>query len=158
VFQGNTTQLDKILTTALEDQKQYAIHDPDKIEGKQLRFPVGTIAVIHQTKQYFLLAYTKMGNDLACIPTPSEDILAALFRLWDAVRRFGQHESIAMPIIASDLARSGLSRTTLLRMIILTFCTAHATKPVTSQLDIYIHPKDLEHVDFGAVRTFLHTM
>lgn len=158
VFQGGTAQLDKQLSEALADQTRFAIHDPDKQTGKQLRFPVGTTAVIHQTKRYFLLVYTKMGNDLACVPTPAEHILIALFKLWDVVRRAGQHESVAIPIIASDLARSGLSRMTLLRMIILTFYTAHATKPITSQLDIYVHPKDVEHVDFGAVRMFLRTL
>jgi len=159
VFQGNVADLDQKLDTLLASEKiLFAIHDPDKTTGKQLRFPVGTAITLNQGKRYFPIVYARMGNDLACIPTPAEDITTALYKLWDCVRRNGQNEAVSIPIIASDLARSGLSRTTLVKMIMLTFYTSHFREPVTKSLDIYVHPSDIEHVDFNAIEAFLTNM
>lgn len=158
IFGGDIANLDLQLESLLEPEKKYAIHDPDKSAGKHLRFPVGTTLTLHQGKRYFLFVYTRMGNDLACIPTPAEDITTALYKLWAAVRRNGQNEKVSIPIVASDLARSGLSRTTLMKMIMLTFYTSHVSEPVTKALDIYVHPADTEHVDFNAIKSFLKHM
>ena len=158
VFGGDSAALDARLDELLEPSSRFAIHDPDKPVGKQLRFPLGTVLPLHQGKQYFLAAYTKMGNDLACAPTPARHILATLFSLWDAVRQHGQNDPVAIPVIASDFARSGLSRTTLIKMIVLSFCTSQATSPVAKELSIYVHPSDAEHVDFNGLKLFLQTM
>lgn len=158
LFRGDAATLDGMLGELLESENKFAIHDPDKPHGKQLRFPIGTTLALHQGKQFFLLVYATMGNDLACIPTPAADITTALFKLWDCVRRCGQNDTVAVPIIGSGPARTGLSRTTLLKIIMLTFCTSHATNPVTKGLDIYVHPADIEHVDFNAIKLFLKSM
>ena len=158
LFRGDTAKLDEMLEKLLETEKRFAIHDPDKTRGKQLRFPIGTTLALDQGKQFFLLVYATMGNDLACVPTPAGDITTALFKLWDCVRRFGQNDTVAVPIIGSGPARTGLSRTTLVKMIMLTFCTSHATNPVSKGLDIYVHPSDIEHVDFNAIKLFLKNM
>jgi len=158
VFQGDTTKLDKQLDELLESENRFAIYDPEKTQGKQLRFPIGTTLALHQSKKYFPLVYATMGNDLACTPTPAADITIALFKLWDCVRSHGQNDIVAVPVIGSGPARSGLSRTTLVKMIMLTFCTSHATNPVTKGLDIYVHPTDIEHVDFNAIKLFLKNL
>lgn len=157
-FNGDVAKLDQQLDNLLANEKRLCIHDPDKTTGKQLRFPIGTVITLEYGKRYFPLVYTRMGNDLACIPTPAEDITAALYRLWACVRRSGQNEAVSIPVIASDLARSGLSRTTLIKMIMLTFYTSHFSEPVTNALDIYVHPSDIEHVDFNAIEAFLTNM
>jgi len=158
VFGGNTADLDLQLESLIEPEKKYAIHDPDKTAGNHLRFPIGTTLTLQQAKRYFLFVYTRMGNDLACVPTSAEDITTALYKLWACVRRNGQNETVSLPIIASDLARSGLSRTTLMKMIMLTFYTSHVSEPVTKALDIYVHPADTEHVNFNAIKSFLENM
>lgn len=158
VFSGDIEAFEKKLNDLLIPERKFAINDPDKSAGKQLRFPIGTVLTLPQTKRYFLLAYTIMGNDLSCTPTTAESIIVALFRLWDCVRRDGQHEPVSIPVIATDAARSGLSRTTIIKLIILTFYTAHTAKPVTKGLDIYVFPTDIEHVDFNSVESFLTNM
>ena len=142
----------------LESEKRFAIHDPEKRRGKHLRFPTGTTLALHQGKQFFLLVYATMSNDLAIVPTPAVDITTALFKLWDCVRRCGQNDIVAVPIIGSGPARTGLSRTVLVKMIMLTFFTSHATNPITKGLDIYVHPSDMEHVDFNAIKLFLKSI
>ncbi len=158
IFQGDAAKLDELLGELLESEKRFSIHDPEKLHGKQLRFPIGTTLSLKQGKQFFPLVYATMGNDLACIPTPPADITTALFKLWDCVRRYGQNDTVAVPVIGSGPARTGLSRTTLIKMIMLTFYTSHASKPVTRGLDIYVHPTDIEHVDFDAIKLFLKNM
>lgn len=155
IFHSDAVALDAQLEKLLEPEKRLAIYDPDKPRGKKLRFPVGTTVPLQQGKQFFLLVYSTMGNDLSCVPTPASDITAALFKLWDCVRRYGQNDTVSVPIFGSGPARSGLSRTTLVKMIMLTFCTSHASKPITKGLDIYVHPSDMEHIDFSAINLFL---
>lgn len=158
IYRGNVAQLDDDLSSLLKSELHLAIHDPEKKSGKKLRFPIGTTVVLDKGKRYFLLVYTHMNNDLACDPTPASDIVSALFSLWDRVRIYGQNEPLSMPIIASDLARSGISRTTLIKLIALSFFVAHTNKPVTKQLNIYVHPADIEHVDFNAIKDFINNM
>ena len=157
-FQGDVAKLDKMIDELLEPEKRFAIHDPEKRRGKHLRFPIGTTLALDQGKQFFLLVYATMGNDLAIVPTPAADITTALFKLWDCVRRCGQNDIVAVPIIGSGPARTGLSRIVLVKMIMLTFFTSHATNPITKGLDIYVHPSDMEHVDFNAIKLFLKSI
>lgn len=155
VFNGDVAELNEQLDRLLLPEQKYAISDPDKTVGKQQRFPIGTTLTLDYGKRYFFLTYTMMGNDLACIPTSAENIVLALFKLWDCTGRNAQNDSIAVPVIATDAARSGLSRTTIIKLIVLTFYAAHSTKTVAKGLDIYVHPKDIEHVDFNSVKAFL---
>lgn len=155
VFNGDAAALDECLGDLLAEELKFAIHDPDKLHGKKLRFPVGTVLTLTHGKRYFLLVYSIMGNDLACIPTTPENVTNALYSLWAKVRCNGQHDPVSIPVIASDAARSGLSRAVLIKLILLTFYTAHEANPITKALDIYVHPNDIEHVDFNAIETFI---
>lgn len=158
VFHGDANQLNNELNRLLQDHSRFAIHDPDKSIGKNLRYPIGTTVPLSMEKRYYLLVYAKMDNDLACKPTSAEDIMTALYELWKSVRRTGQAEPLSMPIIASDLARSGLSRTIIIKMIILTYYTVHVGDPITNELNIFVHPEDIELVDFDAIKSFLKSI
>jgi hypothetical protein len=132
--------------------------DEHKPKGKKDRYPIGTVAVVEaRGNRYFLVAYTRMRNDMR-VDSDICKISSALSECWETIRARGQHESVHMPIIGSAFARIGLSRALLLQFIVLSFIDAEQKESLTSQLSIHIHEKDAEHIDFVDLEGWLSSI
>jgi Domain of unknown function (DUF6430) len=145
--------LDQAIAKELEN-KSHTI-DEQKRRGKKERYKIGTIAVVEaQGNRYFLLAYTRMRQDLR-VESDICKLSTALNESWEAIRARGQQEPIHMGIIGSNFARIRLSRALLLQFIILSFLDAEKKESLTSQLTVHIHEKDAEHIDFVDLEAWL---
>lgn len=129
--------------------------DAQKTRGKKDRYPIGTVAMVEaKGNRFFLVAYTKMRNDLR-VESDICKLSASLNECWEAIRVRGQHEPIHMGIVGSSLARIGLSRSLLLQFIVLSFLDAERKESLTNQLSIHIHEKDAECIDFVDLEAWL---
>jgi hypothetical protein len=145
--------LDQAIAKELEN-KSHTI-DEQKRRGKKERYQIGTVAVVEaQGNRYFLLAYTRMRQDLR-VESDICKLSTALNESWEAIRARGQQEPIHMGIIGSNFARIGLSRALLLQFIILSFLDAEKKESLTSQLTVHIHEKDAEHIDVVDLEAWL---
>ncbi len=88
--------------------------------------------------QYYLTAYARMGNDLRAI-ADADYIWQSLNCLWEEVRLTGQGEPVATPILGSDLARTGLPRMALVKLIIISFIVASKKQYVTKKLTLVMY-------------------
>jgi hypothetical protein len=157
-YNGNQNQLDVDIETALQNNNINYILDHDKKRGKNRRYPIGTtITLHHHEKLYFLTAYGKMRNDLT-VKSDSENICNSLYKLWQEVRKESNGKDVAIPIIGSDLARSGLPRMQLSKLIITSFVLESKKELITRKLTLIIHPKDLDSVDFYDLQVFLKSI
>jgi hypothetical protein len=130
-------------------------YEPTKIKGKTWRYPVGTTIVLGAgSRCYFLSAYGFMGNDLR-VKSTADAIWNSLSKLWEQVRLKGHGLNIAIPVVGSDLARTNLPRMALIKLIIISFIAASKRQFVARKLTVVIHPKDLDTVDFPALKDFL---
>src|SRR5207244_2891627 len=124
-------------------------------KGKRWRYPIGTTITLGSIKsRYFLTAYGRMGHDLVC-GSDADAIWLSLTCLWEEVRQKGQGQPISIPIIGSDLARTGLSRMTLIKLIIMSFIVASKKKFISRQLTIIIHLDDLDAVNLYEIGDFM---
>jgi hypothetical protein len=98
-----------------------------------------------------------MNNDLTVESNP-DFISVSLDNLWQEVRRRCNGTDVAIPIIGSDLARSGLSRMQLAKLIITSFILESKRRFITRKLTVMIYPKDLASVDFYALQEFLQSV
>jgi hypothetical protein len=134
IYNSDLTQLDRDIQSELRVYEQSRIDESNKLRGKTWRYPIGTtITLGNHDQRYFLTAYGFMNNDLT-VSSNSDHILTSLSRLWKEVRLRGHGMTVAIPIIGADLARTGLPRMALAKLIITSFIIASKEKYVTRKL------------------------
>jgi hypothetical protein len=155
VFAGDLTDLDAQISASLGEHDGQV--DAAKSFGKQVRYPLGTVVIVrHGNARYFLPAFTRMSPALpANVTSNIEWLQEALARTWIAVREAGQRDPVHMPIIGSEFARLGVSKTLLIEMIVLSFIAASQRDAIASSLTVYVHPRDKDVVDMAVLDEWL---
>ncbi|WP_412758320.1 macro domain-containing protein [Legionella bozemanae] len=159
-FNNDVIRLNKELDQALIYANSEKIIDKNKTIGKNVRFPIGTVAVLGEVnKLYFCVAYSHMGNN-SCAQSSPCDLWNSLDKLWEAIRQHGQKQQVSIPVVGSDLARltNKLSRSELVIFIILSYLSASRQCPITKKLQIIIHPKDIKGLDIGFLTDFMRSI
>jgi Domain of unknown function (DUF6430) len=157
VYSSDLGRLDADIEAALQIGQPLRINESNKLKGKTWRYPIGTtITLGTHDRRYFLTAYGYMNNDLT-VSSDSDHILTALSSLWKEIRLKGHGMNVSIPIIGADLARTGLPRMALAKLIITSFIIASKEKYVTRKLTIMVFPADLDSVDFYELKDFLST-
>ncbi len=157
VYKDDCGQLDKDLCAALEGAS--GVKDSGKTKGKNVRYPIGTVAVIpHNGRRYFCSAYSRMGDDKN-LRTQSDigKLSASLDALWEQVRLKGQGEPVVMAVLGSDLARIGntASQSNLIKQIVSSFILSSRDKWITRELRIIIHPPNIGKINMLELDNFL---
>jgi len=158
IYGGDTSKLDQEILAELTPHQHKEVIDSSKTHGKNSRYPIGTtITLGNINRRYYLTAYSSMGADLVCTGN-TDSIIKSLDCLWDEIRRRGQGYPISMPIVGSDLARTNLSRMTLIKIIAGSFILASKQRFITRQLTILIHPRDIDDVNLYEIGDFLKSV
>lgn len=131
----------------------------NKRKGKRARYPIGTTIVLRRAQnRFYAVAYGYMRNDLR-VSCSVDSLWKSLTSAWDSVRVHGGLEPVAIPVIGSELARVGsLDRTSLAKMIALSFISSSREEIVSRELTIVIHPKDRQAVNLIDLQRFLSTL
>ncbi|MCG8918592.1 DUF6430 domain-containing protein [Actinokineospora sp. PR83] len=157
-FYPNTCDLDEELNNTLlwTRSESYATN---KILGKSERFPIGTTVALQKDNRIILcVAYARMDDRMVARASVDE-IWHSLAKLWDSIDIHARREPVSMAIIGSQLAKvDSLDRASLIRLITLSFVARSRSSPVTNQLNIIIHPSDIEEVDMLELSAFLATV
>jgi len=155
VYRRDQQQLDIDIETVLQADNRDRKFAQNKAYGKPWRHRIGTTVTLgSHEKRFFLTVYGYMNNDLTVKSSP-DYISTALDELWQEMRRKCHGTEVAMPIIGSDLARTGLSRMQLAKLIISSFIVESKRRFITCKLTIMIYPKDLDNVDLYELQEFL---
>jgi hypothetical protein len=130
-----------------------------KPKGNLSRYPVGTTLVLRpRDRRVYAAAYGYMRNDLR-VSCSVDSLWTSLTSVWGTVRENSSLEPVAIPVIGSELARIGsLDRTSLIKMIALSFVASSREEIVSRQLTIVVHPKDRPLVNLLDVESFLRSL
>ncbi|MFF0309973.1 macro domain-containing protein [Streptosporangium sp. NPDC004379] len=159
-YGGDTGSLDVRLDEYLQFVRTIGCETAEKKrKGKLKRYPIGTtVALNYGEVRIYALAYGFMRNDLR-VSCSVDALWKSLTSAWNAVRINGSLEPVAIPIIGSELARVGsLDRTSLIKMIALSFVASSREEIVSRQLTIMVHPKDRRSVNLIDVEKFLESL
>lgn len=157
IYSGDRARLDTEIDEALQPMRDKAQEDLDKKRGKRWRYPIGTTLVLGvEGRRHFLCAYGRMGSDLR-VKSTVDYIWLSLTKLWQQVRLRGHGKGVSIPIIGSDLARTGLSRMALAKLIMFSFAIATKEGFVANRLTVMIRPEDFNSVDLAELQDFLHS-
>ncbi|MFH9984638.1 macro domain-containing protein [Streptomyces luteogriseus] len=157
---GSTGDLDSDLSRRLSGVRLSVSEDVEnKRRGKRDRYPIGTTVMLERSgKRFYAVAYGYMRNDLR-VSCSMDALWASLTAAWNSVRIHGGLDPIAIPVIGSELARVGsLDRTSLIKMIALSFVASSREEIVSRKLTIVVHPKDRHAVNLVDVERFLRTL
>jgi hypothetical protein len=155
MYNNDRAKLDTEIETALEELPHSGVSDPHKKIGKNRRYPIGTTITLGPLKsRYFMTAYGYMSSDIKC-NSDADSIWLSLSHLWREARLKGQGMQVSTPILGSDLARTGLPRMALIKIIIISFIVASKKEFVAKKLTIVVRPEDLKFVQFYELEEFL---
>ncbi|MGW6731625.1 macro domain-containing protein [Streptomyces sp. NPDC055013] len=160
VYAGEIERLDRELAVALAGKQPVEVEQRTiKRAGKLSRYPVGTVVVLGSpTQRFFLSAYGIMRNDLT-VTSGADQIWQSLGELWGAVHVHARRETVAMPVIGSDLARiDSLDRAGLINLILLSFVTRSRQSVVCKELTIVVRPEEYERIDMLELAAFLRAL
>ena len=155
VYGSDRLKLDTDIATALQAYNHLRIKEINKKVGKTWRYPIGTtITLGSNDRRYFLAAYGYMDNDMT-VQSNVEYIWRSLSKIWQEIRLKGHSIDVSIPVIGADLARTGLPRMALTKLIITSFIVASKEKFITRKLTVMIYPKDVESIDLYEFEEFL---
>ncbi|MBW4538750.1 MAG: hypothetical protein KME43_06325 [Myxacorys chilensis ATA2-1-KO14] len=155
IYGSDRSRIDADTENALQTYNHLRTKEPNKSLGKTWRYPIGTtITLGSHDKRYFLTAYGYMSNDMT-VQSNVDFVWQSLSKLWQEIRLKGHSIDVSIPIIGADLARTGLPRMALVKLIITSFIVASKEKFITRKLTVMIYPNDVESIDFYELEEFL---
>jgi len=157
LFGSDVAELDRRINETLS-----AYTPIGKVEkpGKQLRYELGTIAVLKESgRKIFFLAYSQMNEHNQAKSTPDR-IWKSLLNLWAEVSRFGNGGSVSIPVIGGGQSRMSqvFPAQDSIRFIALSFMLASRTEKVCDELRIVVRPTDFSHLDRLELQSFLSSL
>jgi hypothetical protein len=157
VYSSDTAALDAALHESLSS---VATTGSIRKEGKTAIYPLGTIAVIRQTRRhYFCAAYTEMNERNEAYGTVA-GVWRCLENLWDEVRARSNGDPVAIPVIGGGQARMShvLPAQDSIRFIALSFMLASRDKRVCERLDVVVRKQDVRTLDMLELQAFLTSL
>lgn len=155
VYGSDRSRLDSDIENALQAYSHLRTKETNKRLGKIWRYPIGTtITLGSHDKRYFLTAYGYMNNDIN-VQSNADFVWRSLCKLWQEIRLKGHGIDVSIPIVGADLARTGLPRMALAKLIITSFIVASKEKFIARKLTVMIYPRDIESIDLYELEDFL---
>lgn len=155
VYGDDRAKLDTDIKNALRGK--LAQIDKKKTRGKNMRYPVGTIATLtNGGKKYFCVAYSYMGKDLKAQSDVTK-LTISLYKLWEEVRVKGERNNLVMGVLGSDLARIGhvASSSNLIKLIVSSFILASREAIIAKELTLIIKDNNLGKINMLELNGFL---
>ena len=145
-FENNLRTLDSLLEEGLKDIPYEKIN---KKIGKCRKYPIGTVSKItYDKKHFYFVAIADINEYGKTINTKFENIQKALDGVWSQLECKGHVENLAMPLIGTGKAGiKDAKRERVIKEIIFSFVASAQERKITEELQICIHPSDLEQKD-----------
>ena len=128
------------------------IETAQRIEGKNLKFEIGTtITIQHNNSLYFLFAMA--NSDYECNASSSPSLmLKALDGLWKKVRIEGNGEDINIPLVGDGLSRVGLPPIQLLQLILISILKSTKERDLSSIIRVILTESVFDKIDLQSIK------
>jgi hypothetical protein len=157
LFGGDIAELNSRLDAALAGYSPVeAVQKP----GKQLRYELGTIAVLTESgRKLFFVAYTYMNEHNLARGT-ADGIWKSLLNLWIQVSKYGNGGIVSISVIGGGQARIAqiLPAQDSIRFIALSFMLASRREKVCDELRIVVRPTEYNRLDRLELQSFLSSL
>ncbi len=156
-FANSRDELDKKICMSIDSTEGTTLDRNNKPYGKQIEFPIGTVAEVSSGEKIaYLVAISSLNEHKKAIAS-TEDILDALPAIWEFIRTRGEFVPLCCPILGSKFSRVKATREDLTREIIKSFVSACRAGHFCEKLTIAIAPSDFMtgKINLETLRRFL---
>lgn len=161
LFPGNVSLLDHIIETDMTSQNVLGQHEPLKLSGKKIKYPIGTTAIIpNNGNRIFLLIIANLiyAHHNKHTESDPQKLNTALNSLWDKIKTEGRMKEVSLPVLGSGLAGVNLSHLLIMQLIILSFTIYSKRTRITPELNIIVAERNYDPSDFEETCRFLQTI
>lgn len=150
-FGGGTADFDAQLAAQLTNGRHVAA----KTVGKQIAYPIGTIAIVEVRSQRYIL-FALADADPATCKARSDigTMLEAMQGLWDGARVNAGGAPVNVPLIGSGQSGVGAPHRELLNLIVLSAIAATKKQKVTNAIKIVLEPARYNELDLRGLKTY----
>ena len=151
-FGGHPQPFDDQLVAELASYP--AIPEPRKVEGKSLKYDIGTTAMVKANNDQYLIFALTHSDPITCKARADVTMLwNAVNALWKRGRAECNGLALNVPLIGSGPSGLGLPTRDLLNLIILSAITETKALEVTKCIRIVLHRDRFDDVDLRDVKT-----
>jgi hypothetical protein len=146
-------KFDKHIENYAFDSNETLESNPNRIQGKQNRFQIGTICIY---KSYMLTAFSKFDSDNKATLTMPE-YLEFLINFWDKVNNIYAQQCVSTPIFGSGITRikghKTISDEDLLKIMLWTFRISEMRFKYPAVLTIVIHKDKINQINLLDIKS-----
>lgn len=152
-FGGHPQPFDDQLVPELASY-QFEI-EASKIEGKNLRYAIGSTAMLRANSDEYLLFALTHSDPLTCKASADVTMLwDSINALWKRARNECNGQPLNVPLVGSGPSGLGLPTRDLLNLIILSAITETKAREVTRRIRIILHRDRFDDIDLRDVKTY----
>lgn len=150
-FGGHPEPFDKQVTEQLTNV--YSELVPEKVEGKNQRYAIGTTAMLESNMDRYLVFTLAQSDPLTCKANADVTMMwNALNKLWERARIECGGHSLNLPLVGSGLSGLGLPTRDLLNLLILSAITVTKASEITTKIRIILHRDRFNDLDLRDVK------
>ena len=162
VYRNDIKALDQALNEALEGCAESHRFKPGDVKlGKQIAYPIGTVATIQPTvrRLVFCLAYSKMDSRNEARGSV-DGVWRSLYNLWGEVRAKGNGDQVSIAVIGGGQARISqhFPAQDSIRFIALSYMFASRQEKVCDRLNVVVRKSDVRNLDMLELQAFLKSL
>lgn len=153
-FNANTAEIDRQLSLDLA-----AVHGTQRnnAPGKNLEYPIGTVARVRSHNRTFYFVAMSRLNDQGNASSTPRQIEDALDATWKYISSNGNLRDLSIPLMGTGRGRIGVPRKKMVERIAQSFCDEANNQVFSNRLSISIRPEDAENfaVNMYQIRDYL---
>lgn len=152
-FGGHPQPFDDQLVTELASYSSKS--EPSKVEGKNVKYEIGTTAMVKANDDQFLLYALTNSDPATCKGSADVTMLwNAVNSLWKRARTECNALPLNVPLVGSGLSGLGLPTRDLLNLIILSAITETKSREITKRIRIVLHRDRFDDLDLRDVKSY----
>lgn len=153
-FQSNTDEIDRQLTAELA---QVAGTHRANAPGKDVEYPIGTVARVRAHGRIFYFVAMSRLNDQGTATATPRDVEDALSSLWAFIITHGELRDLSIPLMGTGRGRTGTPRKKMVERIAQSFVDGSQNQTFSNKLSIIVRPEDAENfgVNLYQIRDYL---
>jgi len=129
--------------------------EPLKVDGKNVRYPIGTTAMVSANSDQYLVFALTHSDPITCKARADVTMLwNAVNALWKRARVECNGLPLNVPLIGSGPSGLGLPTRDLLNLIILSAITETKSQEVTKRIRIVLHRDRFDDLDLRDVKAY----
>jgi hypothetical protein len=150
-FGGHPQPFDAQLATELAGLTSTV--EPLKVEGKNVKYAIGTTAMVQANADQYLLFALTHSDPITCKASADVTMLwSAVNALWKRARVECNGDPLNVPLIGSGPSGLGLPTRDLLNLIILSAVTETKAREITKRIRIILHRDRFDDLDLREVK------